>query len=174
MKKQKSKKGLPAHWRGFSMIEVVIAVSIITTALIASLALITSSISSIQLNKTKIIATGLAQEGLEIVRNIRDNNWLDYKRSSINWLDGLSAGDYRVQYDSESLLAFSPTPLKIDSNGFYKYGDSGTNTPFYRKITIQIVDENQIKVTAVVSWTEKRRSEIVSAETRLYNWLRED
>lgn len=169
----KNKKSLPAGRQGFTLMEVIVAVAIIITALIACISLITSSISSIKGNKLKIIATGLAQEGLEIVRNIRDNNWLNYKRKAEDWRDGLSAGDYLVEFNRESLLPFVSTPLRIKPNERYQYYE-GDNTPFYRKITIQDIDTSQFKVIAEVSWQEGQRNNLVRAETRFYNWLEEE
>lgn len=168
------KKIMPVGRRGFTLMEVIIAVAIIAVGLVAIVALVNLSVSGIRINKSRIIASNLAQEGLEIVRNIRDNNWLSYKRGLSNWKDGLAAGDYRAQYDSEALLVFSSTPLKIDSNGFYQYGDSGTNTLFYRKITIQNIDDNQFKAVCEITWQENGRNNVLSAETRFYNWLKEE
>lgn len=158
--------------RGFTLMEVIIAIGVVTTALAVSIALISFSISGIRIGKSKIIAAGLTQEGIEIVRNIRDSNWLSYKRSPGNWRDDLGVGDYRVQYDKLTLLSFSNTPLKIDTSGVYQY-DNGSNTPFYRKITIEHIGNNQIKVLAEITWKEKGRSYSIKAEDRLYNWLEE-
>jgi hypothetical protein len=159
--------------------EVIVAVAIIVTTLIAAIALVNFSVSTIVGGESTIIAVSLAQEGLEIIRSIRDNNWLLYKRKSDgspdDWRNGLGLGDpdpkeYRVQYDNLSLLLFSDTFLKIDSDGFYQY-DVGNNTPFKRKITIEHIGNNQIKSIIEVTWREKRRSRSIRAEDRLYNWL---
>jgi len=156
--------------KGFTLMEVIIAIAIILAALITLTNLISSSVAGIRPGKSKIIATNLAQEGLELVRNIRDNNWLAYKRESDNWDDGLGAGDYRAQYDVGSLLSFVSVPLKIDSNGFYQY-DIGSNTVFYRKITITQTEDSWIGVLSEVTWQEKGRSYNIGARTNLYNWL---
>lgn len=158
--------------KAFTLIEVIIAIAVITAALMSSMALITFSVSSIRVSKSKIIATNLAQEGLEIVRNIRDSNWLSYKRSPENWRDGLGVGDYRVQYNQLGLLSFSSTPLRRNSSSFYQY-DSGNNTPFYRKIVIEHIGNNQIKTVAEITWQERGRNQSIQVEDRLYNWLEE-
>jgi type II secretory pathway pseudopilin PulG len=158
--------------KGFSLIEVLISLTVIIFALVGVISLSAISISSIRLNKSKIIAANLTQEGLEIVKNIRDNNWLNYRRQAGNWLDGLTSGNYRVQYNQEALLAFSDLPLKTDSNGFYQY-DVGIDTKFRRKITIQKINDDQIKVLIEVNWQEAGRSNLISAEARFYNWLKE-
>lgn len=152
--------------------EVIVALGIIIAALVGVMALVTFSVSSIRVNKSRIIADSIAQEGLEIVRNIRDNNWLNYKRSVSNWRDGLGEGDYRVQFDTENLLVFSLMPLQINSSGRYQYG-SGSETPFYRKISIEHIGDNQIKVVSQIDWQEDGKGHIVKAETRFYNWLEE-
>lgn len=158
--------------KGFTLMELVVAIAVIVIALTTSIALISFSVSSISTGKYRISATILAQEGLEIVRNIRDSNWLKYKRAVDNWRDDLGEGDWRVQYDQVNLLGFSSAPLRINVNGFYQY-DTGDNTLFERKITIEHIDSNQIKVVSEVTWQEKGRSHVVAAEDRLYNWLEE-
>ncbi len=155
---------------GFSLMEVIIAIGVIVTTLITLIALISSVVSGLKPAKFKLTATSLAQEGLEIVRNIRDSNWLSYKRVPENWRDGLAAGDYRAQYDELTLFSWADLPLKIDSNGFYQY-NSGSNTPFKRKITIGHIGDNQIKAVSEVTWQEKGKSYTIEAESRLYNWL---
>lgn len=155
---------------GFSLMEVIIAIAVIIATLITLIALISSVVSGLKPAGFKLTAVSLAQEGLEIVRNIRDSNWLSYKRAPENWRDGLAAGDYRVQYNESALLFWADSFLKIDNNGFYQY-DSGSNTPFKRKITIGHIGNNQIKAVSEITWQEKGKSYIITAESRLYNWL---
>lgn len=156
---------------GFSLAEVIVAIFIITIGITGSLSLISYSISSAAVGKSQIIATSLAQEGMEIIRNIRDSNWLE----DVDWDDGLVPPSFDctagclVQYDSTSLLSLSGNPvLQINSNGLYQYG-SGTNTHFKRKITINSIGL-YLKVVSEVTWSERGRSFSVSAEDRLYDW----
>jgi len=151
--------------------EVIVAMGVIISILTSALALIILTVNSTKASRSKIIAIGLSQEGLEIVRNIRDNNWLAGRRTALNWRQDMDPGDYRAQYDSSGLLNFSITPLRLN-NGFYQY-DGGDNTLFYRKITIEHIGNNQIRVVSEVTWSERGRNQIISAETRLYNWLEE-
>lgn len=60
---------------GFSIAEVLIASAVITVGVLATLNLLYSSRNTEQGNRDFIVATQLAQEGIEIVRNIRDNNF---------------------------------------------------------------------------------------------------
>lgn len=150
--------------KGFSLMEVIVSVAIITTGLVGLIGLVSFSISGIKPGKAKIIAVALAQEGVEIIRNIRDNNWLSYK----NWKTNLEEGTYRVQYNQLTPFSYADKPLKID-NGFYQY-DSGSNTPFTRTITIEYIAYNQIKVISQVDWQEKGKDNTIIFENWLYNW----
>lgn len=151
--------------------EIIVVMGVVISILTSALVLITMTVNSTNASRMRIIAISLSQEGLEIVRNIRDNNWLANRRTALNWRQGLDPGDYRVQYNSLGLLSFSTMPLRIN-NGFYQY-DAGNNTLFYRKITIQHIGDNQIRVISEVTWTDRERNQAISAETRLYNWLEE-
>lgn len=154
--------------KGFSLLEVIVAIFIITIGIAGTLNLMSFSISSVAVAKSQVVAASLAQEGLEVVRAIRDNNWLQ----DMAWNSGLDtcSSGCRVQYNSSGLISPGTNPvLKIDSNGVYQYG-SGTDTIFRRKITITNIDSNQIKVVSEVTWNERGRSFSVSAEVRLYNW----
>lgn len=61
---------------GFTLIEGIVASGIISTALIVGLALAYSNLTASRANSDRIIAANLAREALEVVRNIRDSNWL--------------------------------------------------------------------------------------------------
>lgn len=152
--------------RGFSLAEVIVAIFIITVGIIGVVSLMNSTISGVRVAKSQIIAANLAQEGLEIIRNIRDTNWQEDE----SWVNGLSDGDWRVQFNSTSLWAFSEIPLKIsDNNRRYQYYN-GSDTMFYRKVTISTISAYEIKVNSEVTWNERGRSFNVSAENRFYNW----
>ncbi len=75
---QKNQKG--SKWSsgdaGFTLIEGIIATGIISTALIVGLSLAYSNLTAAQANSDRIIAANLAREGLEVMRNVRDSNWI--------------------------------------------------------------------------------------------------
>lgn len=62
--------------RAFTLPEVLVSISILVLVVFSSTSLLISSIRSNIQNVNTIIAFGLAQEGLEAVRNIRDSDWL--------------------------------------------------------------------------------------------------
>lgn len=159
---------------GFTIIEVLIAVVVITVGILGVLAVIHQTISYMSLSSSKLIATYLTQEGMEIVRNIRDTNWLEGE----NWNSGLEEGDYEADYNDLSLSPFQDNRfLKIDPAGFYNY-DAGNQTKFKRKITIsnprQACGQNPcLSVKVEVFWQQLGKEQRVTVEEYLYNWIGE-
>lgn len=60
--------------KGFLLADALIASFVLTTGLLAMTALISSSLRNSLDSRDAIVAVMLAQEGVELVRNIRDNN----------------------------------------------------------------------------------------------------
>jgi len=60
----------------FSLVEIIVAFSVLVLVIFASTNLLVSIIRSNSENVNTLTAYGLAQEGLEAMRNIRDSNWL--------------------------------------------------------------------------------------------------
>lgn len=161
----------------FTIIEVMMAIFVLTVAVGGSFALIQQTLVSASINQQKLIAYYLAQEGIEIVRNIRDSNWLE-KRSipTISWDDGiadnLSVGqfqNYLADYNKLELISFEDKVLNLDEDGFYSYS-VGTPTRFKREITIQKTDDDSFEVSVKVQWTERRRTHNIEVIDLLYNW----
>lgn len=76
--------------KGFTLLEVIIAIFILTVGVGGAYGLIQSTIISASQNKMRLTAYYLAQEGVEIVRNIRDSNWLAQRTApGVLWADGI-------------------------------------------------------------------------------------
>jgi hypothetical protein len=63
--------------RGQSLIETIVAIFVLTSGLASGLALAIFSFGSSTQITTRIIATDLAREGIEVIRRMRDSNWLE-------------------------------------------------------------------------------------------------
>ena len=70
IRKRKLNKG----YKGFSLVESLVGVFIAGTAFLAFLTILPKVMTSETMARKSIIATNLAQEGVEKVRNLRDNN----------------------------------------------------------------------------------------------------
>ena len=179
-------KGFTQHHSygaGFTLMEAIVAIFLITTGIVGVLALVTQTISSATLSTQRLTAAYLAQEGIEIVRNIRDTNWLEqYTNPANSWDEGLTINcpgacncptgciadyTYSVQSDPD-LPAYADQYLNIDG-GFYSYS-AGTQTKFKRKITISPSGGDILQVSVLVEWSEKGTTYQVEVQENLYNW----
>ncbi len=159
--------------KGFSLIGIIVSIFIISVGLMGILGLANTSLKGAALSKARLIASGLAQEGVEVVKGIRKLNEDDESNWG-NWHSNVVSGDYRIQYDSSSLMPFSETPLNLDTtSGLYQY-DSGTNSIFYRKVSLTKnpdgLSDDQVKVVVEIKWLLKGGQHVLIVEDRLWNW----
>jgi type II secretory pathway pseudopilin PulG len=74
--------------KGETLLEVLIALTLITVSSAAAASAIISSTQSLYLSKNYIVAQNLASEGIEIVKNIRDTNWMKFSQNTQQcWLN---------------------------------------------------------------------------------------
>jgi prepilin-type N-terminal cleavage/methylation domain-containing protein len=153
--------------RGFSIIEMVIVVFVITMGLLGLSSVVIQNIAAQNLDKNTLVASGLAQEGIELVRQKRDNNWL----LSQDWNDGLGEGAYIANYRNglSGGGAGVDARLYYDIDGFY-YTTPGVPSVFSRTITIKNNVDGSINVQSKVEWQEKNITKNYIAETNLYGW----
>lgn len=146
--------------RGFSLLETIVAISILTLALLGPLALAAFALRSASLSENEVIAFNLAEEGMEFVINKRDSNIF---AGAGNWLEGLancqSANGCFVDVTNNSVRTCSancPFLKRNTSSGLYNYV-SGSDTIFRRKVTLESVSSNsdERKVKVSVSWAER-------------------
>lgn len=158
--------------KGFTLIEVLAASLIITLGASAAFALVQSTQGLTANAASQLEASYLAQEGMEIVRNIRDSNFLKiHTGGGGNWQDGLTGCESACQadYTSNSLSAYQDAFLRYES-GLYSYA-AGADSPFKRKIILTPQGADTLEVAIEVSWQERGREHTLKAATQLYNWL---
>jgi len=162
--------------KGFTLIEGLIAIFFLLMVTAGIFGVLKQATSSTQASKDKLVAAYLAQEGIEIVRNLRDSNWVKYKGDLTKWLIGLPEGVYEAQYDSLTLSAYSGSGRYLASTtaGFYLYDTLGQSTKFKRKIEIsydQPANPIVVTVTVTVSWSARGKDSEIKAVETLYNWF---
>lgn len=94
---------LPSRRRGQSLIEAIVALGIITTAISSALTLAMNSLGAEKDSGASITAGNLAREGVEVVRMVRDSNWL----ANSAWDAGLVGGS-AGNYDYTAVPVFDP------------------------------------------------------------------
>jgi Tfp pilus assembly protein PilV len=128
---------------GFTLVETLIAISIFSLSIIALMSILGGGISNTNYAKTKITASYLAQEGIEYVRNMRDNYVLYTNITGLNWNGFVLANkDY-------------PSP---DPN-------------FSRTIQMTQINPNEVKIFSTVSWAQGSRSFGITFSENLFNWV---
>lgn len=157
----------------FSLIEIMVALFIISLGMTAILSLIGQNLNSQSYNRSNLIAYQLAQEGMELIRRVRDTNW----RNNLSYNFGLP-GDttYYMDYnDTFPIILNSDNGadlLRQDASGFYQHGleSTATSSGFSRSIYIkeEIIDRLLIRVT--VTWQEREKSRSYVLENYLYDW----
>ncbi|MBU2579067.1 prepilin-type N-terminal cleavage/methylation domain-containing protein [Patescibacteria group bacterium] len=151
---------------GFTLIEIMIVISVLCIGIVAIYSLVSKSISVGSSNVNSFLASQLAKEGVEIVRNARDANWL----KGVNWITGLTgcSNGCEGDYNDSTLSPWNNRFLKIDSNGFYNY-ETGTDTKFKRKIIITTPFATSTSVEVQVIWPGLGSPFIV--KENLYDWF---
>lgn len=157
--------------RGFTLIEVIFAIFILTMSGLAAFSLIQSSMVPASINRSNLVAYYLAQEGAEIARNIRDNNWLE----GAAWNEGLAVGDWEADYNDGSLSAYTGRYLYLsDATKLFSYIESPSGnderSKFQRKITISEVSSTTIEISVIVYWSERGRDHDVMLKNQLTDW----
>lgn len=161
VKKEKKRKFL----LGFTLLEVLLAISLITVGILGVFILIQRTVAFTSVSSNRLIAAYLAQEGIEIVRNIRDTNWLERE----NWKNGLGDGQWQADYtNDQSLDVYNGSFLNI-SDGFYSYSP-GFPTKFQRKITITTISTSSFEVLVEINWQDRGNPYSFSVKEHLYNW----
>jgi len=156
--------------RGFTFIEVVVALGIIAVAFSAIMTLARGTITAIGVARRELIAANLAQEGIEVVRNIRDTNWIVGRRAdglgtggdcaltASTWRAGLCdsafSDPYRVVGSTSTTLDTGPASdlLVLRPSQLYEYNPVGTSTPFRREVFIETIDADEMRVRVRMRW----------------------
>ncbi|HLB51153.1 MAG TPA: hypothetical protein VJL38_03185 [Patescibacteria group bacterium] len=163
--------------KGFSIGEVLISSFVIMMGVVVTSNLLATSITSTTDGRNLVIASQLAQEGAELVRNVRDNNVVNGSLSFVGFPSNGSTRECSIDYASGLSCSSSTTLLRYD-NGFYEHG-SGEDTFFRRRIRISVSGSGEeADVESTVVW---RRTDFpsnctfgdrcVSTRSTLTTWL---
>lgn len=135
MKKQiENKKISPptVYSKGFTLIETFVAITILLIVVLGPMSLLSSALKNSRYVKDEIIATHLAQEGVELMIHQRNNESLRFP-------------------DPLTINCHLDVPLKFEPDLGYQCS-FGEETIFTRKVTVlQIGVSDQYKITSTVT-----------------------
>lgn len=151
------------HLVGFTLVETLVAIAVLLAVIVGPITLIAHGLFSASFSRNHLIASNLAQEGIELIRAVRDNNilcaslgatpldttgWnnnpngpppklLDYYEIESFDVFVLTCGGFSIQTPRPIRRNASTcnTPIRINSNSIYTY-TSGTPTGFTRCVRV--------------------------------------
>ncbi len=128
--------------KGFTLIETLIAILILSLAIGALLTLTAGGFFTIRYAKNDIVATNLLQESLEYIRNTRDtasirevtwNEWIRMYQDNGCFADGCTINPYRVGATIDPEVAVTECVTTCENIeyfpevGYYAYSSMGDN-----------------------------------------------
>jgi Tfp pilus assembly protein PilV len=143
---------------------------VVSLGLIGVLSLIIQNIQGQNLNKNNIVAYQLAQEGVELVRKVRDTNW---NTGAVAWNYNLAVGTYYMDYADElphPLSDLTQGILYKDNEGLYVHESGASQSTFNRIIIITSNNSHSMSVLARVTWMDHNKNYTYDLETALFNW----
>jgi len=172
----------------------MVAISILALSLAGPFVAVRSALGGSYVARDQLIASALAQEGLEYIRSIRDNNYLEGGAST--WMSGLSSklcyGNAPTRYctvdpnlgDTPAAIVeyTSITPgncnagarcLYISANDLYNQQNDGTvsSRQFKRVVQLFRLSDTEVRVVVEVHWSTSGKAYTVTVTDTLRDWL---
>ncbi len=154
--------------QAFTIVETLVAITVLMIAIAGPLVVASKGLNSALFAKDQMIASYLAQESMEIIKNIKDNNLNSTWLSPFSPTCIKSSGSVPTACDVELLQnSLQPTistscvgnlgcSLYLSNSGYgYTHDPSGaTMTNFRRYFYLETIATDLSRVTVVVSWYE--------------------
>lgn len=178
--------------RGFTIIETLVALAIFTFSIVGLIVITSQGIADTNFAKNKFVASYLAQEGIEMVRNVRDTNalagaaWEDtFQQNALTGLSGCfaTAQSTGCDIDADTFAIDSCSassrngcgPLRYDiATGAYILNSRNVavpESPFSRVIALRTVSANEVEITSTVAWSQGTTSRSVTVVETLADWI---
>lgn len=176
--------------KGFTLIETLFAILIFSVALVSLLLIAGRGISATGSARQQITAHYLAQEGLEVVRNMRDQNFINVfidenSNPAPSWSDGFSScqsGRCIVKYNDQTpgqvpgleMCQGNDCPVYELDGFFMDPGSGATPSGYERLIKITAVSFGGITeyhVECTVTWEAKGVERSLTLQTFLKKWM---
>lgn len=181
--------------RGLSLLDVLLASTIIAVGTIATARLMAQSQHFSLSGRDTFIASNLTREGLELVRAVRDTNWFLARGDGRHWTTGLCdpgsdssfTGQREFTLDATQARRLEPVgdiahaDLFLTDAGEWTHRPTSQKTRFRRRVSVDCQFKNgnpnhaknteSITVTATVAWQQDEKDRSLVIKEILYNWL---
>lgn len=159
--------------KSFTLVETLVAVTVLTIAIVGPYSAAQHSLIAALSARDELVASSLAQEGVEFIRSVRDGNYFLHN----SWLAGLSTctpGPCVVDA-TDNTTSSSIAPLALNAAGVYNQqlvSLSNPATPFTRTVTVVPVSgaPAEVLVTVTVNWKTHNTPFSVTMHEHLTDW----
>ncbi|MFA6408061.1 MAG: prepilin-type N-terminal cleavage/methylation domain-containing protein [Candidatus Paceibacterota bacterium] len=168
--------------KGFTLIEALVAVTILTLAVSGPLMAASRAIVAAETSRDQLIASYLAQEGIEYIRAMRDDEYLKLYTSgdttgawanflaAISKCVGTACSFDRAGPSLSSCSGAACTPLYLSSGIYTQQSTSGTKTVFTRTLQATSISANEERIVSTVTWSFHDALYTVTVTDHLTPW----
>lgn len=159
---------------GFTLVETLVAISILSISIAATFTAVQNGIQNSTEARDQTVAFFLAQEAVEYIKNMRDQNALNsINGGANNWLTGISdlasdpcyfgkvcRVDAITQNTSYCGMAFDTCSVlnQNSTSGLFSYtsGSGWNTTVFKRELRFrEVVPNEEVEITVRMSWSSR-------------------
>ena len=164
----------------FTLIETLVAISVLLLSLAGPLSIAASALKNAHFARDEVTAYYLAQEAIEYVRAIRDQNFLNNR----SWLEGLdetsavSCIGVNCSVDipnfTHALCGATCPFLKISASGGLYNHSTGADSIYRRSFTISRVDalDEEATIMVTVTWQTNGLARAFTISENIFHWLK--
>lgn len=121
--------------RAESLVETLVAVFVLSLSAVAALTLMVTILRTVDDVKERVIATNLAREGIEAVRNIRESNWLEHPRERRDYWNCLGAEDCNIANEENLIQDDTYYIVDFDENFRWQLEKQNTSLDLNQELT---------------------------------------
>jgi prepilin-type N-terminal cleavage/methylation domain-containing protein len=193
------KREIAQNQKGFTLIETLVSIVIFSVSIVALISITAGGVSDTNFARKKQNAYLLAQEGVELVRYMRDSivrynapgGWILFNQGMSDCM--LSQSNAGCRIDSFELASggsfgdalaacgqscpfmqteeLNPNQLLPPSKGFYQYS-YGPKTDFVRTIYLDKVSADELLLVSKVEWMHGGRNYEIVLKEVITSWVR--